>query len=60
MNGMVPPPKNQRWAISTDSLNQLVDIQGITAVNDKKRPTDIVYLVTDEGYPSKFTHFCRH
>jgi hypothetical protein len=30
------------------------------AVNDEKRHTDIAYLVTDEGYPPKITHFCRH
>lgn len=65
---MIPPPKTQRWAISTDSLNQLEVIfrellpnpgSGV-AVNDEKRPTDIAYLVTDEGYPPKITHFCRH
>jgi hypothetical protein len=30
------------------------------AVNVEKRHTDIAYLVTDEGYPPKITHFCRH
>jgi hypothetical protein len=46
VNGMIPPPKNPRWAISTDRLNQLKVIfrellpnpgSGV-AVNDDKRP----------------------
>ena len=65
MNGMIPPPKNQRWAIPTDCLNQLNLLfrelpsypgSGV-AVNDEKRRTDIAYLVTDEGYPPKILIF---